>query len=267
MNTTCIYGLFDPRNPDVIMYVGKGLEERAKSHWKNFLSTKKPTVNVILHRWFEQLKTEVVEPGWRFLEENVEDWPTREKHWISYFRGLGQAGCNISAGGDGSRDHEFGRKMGKLNGGIAFRRAWKEDRERMYKLSLTNLKHTYEIASAGGRASGGKAFKRLWETDRERMLLTAKKASDTSKAMGSLGASKAGKIGGKIVHQLHPNLASENGKKRMRIHPNPATPESCSRAGLIGSHNRWHVNTNNPNPKCVHCRPEFFDLWEGGFQC
>jgi hypothetical protein len=67
-----IYGLFGPRFPGVIMYVGKGFEKRAQYHWRFYLR-KGAAVNSLLRAWFDRLKSVNIKPSYRFLEENVEN--------------------------------------------------------------------------------------------------------------------------------------------------------------------------------------------------
>jgi hypothetical protein len=97
---TAIYGLFDSRTPDVIMYVGKGLAGRAAKHWKNFLKHDN-AVSGRLTRWLRELRSAGVEPAWRFLEENVsaDAWQDRERFWIAYWRERNSNLCNVTDGG------------------------------------------------------------------------------------------------------------------------------------------------------------------------
>jgi len=101
---TCIYGLFDPRSPDVVMYVGKGGEKRAAHHWKEFLA-KGTAENAKQRSWFEKLQTEGIEPGWKFLEENVVDWERAEKKWIIYWQLNNPNLCNVRSGGNQVSQH------------------------------------------------------------------------------------------------------------------------------------------------------------------
>lgn len=96
---TNIYALYDPRIPDLPFYVGKGLVERAKSHWKAF-QRKGGVMNAALHRWFESLKRDGVAPIWQFLEENVANWQEAEKDWIAAARRVNGQLCNVADGGN-----------------------------------------------------------------------------------------------------------------------------------------------------------------------
>jgi hypothetical protein len=101
MKTTAIYGLFDPREPEVIFYVGKGLARRAACHWKNFRKYG-DAVSGNLRRRFESLQATGVEPGWRFLEDNVslDGWEEREDFWILHWREKNPQLCNVLLGGN-----------------------------------------------------------------------------------------------------------------------------------------------------------------------
>lgn len=43
-------------------------------------------------------------------------------------------------------------------------------------------------------------------------------------------------------------------RKRNSIYGNPATPESCSKAGHISGHLRWHISRGIVNPNCDLCQ-------------
>src|SRR5579862_5194402 len=96
---TCIYGLYDPRYPFTICYVGKGLAKRAQSHWKFFLRTGK-AVNARMRNGFERLKAEGITPAWRFLEEDVLDWEVAERAWIYFWRIFNRDLWNVADGGN-----------------------------------------------------------------------------------------------------------------------------------------------------------------------
>jgi hypothetical protein len=95
----------------MIMYVGKGLRQRAEKHWRCFLKTRK-TCNALLRRWFELLKASKVEPRWRFLEENIsnENWKERERHHVAVWKIVNSELCNLLEGGNEWPIH--GTKLG-----------------------------------------------------------------------------------------------------------------------------------------------------------
>jgi hypothetical protein len=99
MKTTAIYGLYDPRRPRTIRYVGKGLARRAKEHWKEFLRSGY-TVNKRLLAWFKELQAAGVAPCWRFLETGLRNWVRREQFWIAYWRRRNPELCNVLDGGN-----------------------------------------------------------------------------------------------------------------------------------------------------------------------
>jgi hypothetical protein len=73
-----------------------------------------------------------------------------------------------------------------------------------------------------------------------------------------------GRIGGRRLHEIHPEMAAQIGRKNAenghlaRI----ATPESCANGGRISGrivgpkvcHVRWHVNRGISNPACALCQ-------------
>jgi hypothetical protein len=107
VNTTAIYGLFDPRRPRVICYVGKGPARRAESHWRNFVKYGEAVVERKLENkrtlaGFVALRTAGVQPRWRYLETNVplRHWKSREKFWVAYWRKRNPNLWNVSDGGN-----------------------------------------------------------------------------------------------------------------------------------------------------------------------
>ena len=99
--TTNIYGLYDPQEPDLMMYVGKGRgADPAVAHWRNFLKTGR-AVSGRLRRWFEKLEADGVKPQFRILETvPLSDWEAAEKKWIAYWRERNLDLCNVLDGGN-----------------------------------------------------------------------------------------------------------------------------------------------------------------------
>lgn len=180
---TCIYCLYDPRDPQQIpMYVGKGNKNRAKGHWSKFLR-REIAVNGLLRRWFEKLKLENIEPAWKFLEENVIDWQKAEQNWISCMRVVNPNLCNVADGGNAWPLQIFHRfedlsKAGKIGGGVRFKQLWKSDPDKMKEFSMK-----------GAQKGGNNSFK-----------------ADLTRAR------KSGCIGGTHTKKLYPELAAKSGK-------------------------------------------------------
>ncbi|MHB8501506.1 MAG: hypothetical protein ACYDHE_11250 [Candidatus Acidiferrales bacterium] len=129
MKLASIYGLFDPRSPDTIMYVGKGGENRANGHWKIFTQHQRKEGARLTH-WFEKLQSENITPGWRFLQENVKDWQMAERKWIHYWRFENPELCNVADGGN--EPHRNSAQIGGfVNGGKGLRKAWELHRDKM----------------------------------------------------------------------------------------------------------------------------------------
>lgn len=250
---TNIYGLFDPRQPDVVMYVGKGNERRVTFHWQEFINHRKASNGLLLH-WFNQLQADGVRPEWRFLEV-VDDaaWEGAEIKWIAYWREHNPKLCNLAKGGNSPAgkgiiknydvvkalypDHfskmgKLGGHKGGLKGGPA------------YHVKYRGTKKYFEDASKGGQISyaihtdawnrgaakaghkvGSANLKHAWAHKRDVMINNQRAA-----------ASRGGKIGGKRMHALHPGL--------------------ISRAMFAAMHIRWHVKRNKPNPTCWLCQTE-----------
>jgi len=99
-----IYCLKDPRDLSV-RYVGKtvDLERRYCDHMRN------NDPNKAKRDWIQELKRAGKEPIMSVLELcNPEDWPEREKFWISYGIKAGWGLTNIASGG-GKRGERYER--------------------------------------------------------------------------------------------------------------------------------------------------------------
>lgn len=141
MPTSSIYGLFDPRFPDVMFYVGKGTLKRVESHWK-FFSRNGRAVNRLLARKFEALASDGVQPSYRWLEENVVDWQSAERKWIAYWREINPDLCNVADGGN-SWPLDSSRLGGMIGGRVNAAKPG-------YFASISNLAST-EARSAGAK--------------------------------------------------------------------------------------------------------------------
>jgi hypothetical protein len=257
---TAIYGLFDPRNPEVVMYVGKGLSQRASQHWKDFLS-KGMTTNAPLRLWFNKLRSEGVELGWCFLEENLVDWENAERKWIAYWREKNPELCNVAPGGN-----SFSLESSRLGG---FTKA------KLYPNAGRDLglKHGYK--GSLGKSVGG----------RKTHQLHPNLAFENGKKGGLVGGHRVHELHpemahqcGKLVHRLHPTLASENGHRTHELHKDDANygelkargtrrmnelyPQMAKEAGKMGGkiggpaacHKRWHLDRGIINPNCKLCQ-------------
>lgn len=95
---TAIYILFDPRQPEVIRYVGKAIKpkERLGTHRGPNRGNHSPVAH-----WSRKLAKEGISPEMRVIEW-TEDWEAAETKWIAHYHSLGAPLLNIEAGGLGS---------------------------------------------------------------------------------------------------------------------------------------------------------------------
>jgi len=230
MEFTSIYGLFDPRTPDVIMYVGKGLEKRARSHWKEF-SRGSATKNYFLRYWLFKLKGEGIVPGWKFLEENVpvDIWSDREKFWIAYWRERNSNLCNIFEGGNAPPESSAhlggligGKRCHELHPGLASRNGKR-------RMELHGNPATFETCSAGGRI-GSKRIQELYPSLHRDVLIKRHKEDPGF-------AKKIGKEGMRRARELYP--------EKMK--------SACKLGGVATCHLRWHIRRGIWNPECSLC--------------
>lgn len=215
-----IYGLFDPRSPDMVMYVGKGGEKRALSHWKRFVS-RGEAQNALQRRWFAQLLTDRVLPVWRFLEENVVDWQAAERKWIAYWREKNPGLCNVADGGNAYPQ----------NAGIVGARI-------MHQLYPDIMKKVNSIVHKKG--SDGKSI--------------------LAKRRGQLGGSISGpKNARKMRLHLTFEILSKGGKKGGGTHNMSIKAKQRQRIGSqaamrVTCHKRWHVSRGIKNQNCKLCQ-------------
>jgi general stress protein YciG len=132
---------------------------------------------------------------------------------------------------------------------------------------------TAQEKSAFGRANGRKGWLAMQNkvTPAERLAISSKGGRRAHQLHPRL-ASENGRKGGRRVRELHPGLARENGLRAQALYPNLArdtcrarmarmTPEQRSagarKAGSVGgpirAHNRWHIARGIVNPKCRLC--------------
>jgi len=220
--STQIYGLCDPCTPDVVMYVGKGLPQRAASHWKRF-TRNGGAVNVLLRRWLESLQG--VAPLHLIIEIcPVENWEDRERFWVARWRGLNSNLCNVADGGNAwsiGASGLGGRRRQELHPDLSAQTG-----RRVHELHP-------ELAVQAGRRRHELHPELNAQNGRRVHELHPELATQNGRKYGSIG----GSIGGRRSHALHPELAVQRGR--------------------IRAHRRWHLALGVVNPKCALCYESF----------
>jgi len=102
--TTNIYGLVDPRDIDLVRYIGKAnnVEERFNGHLKEY--HKCETIKKINKKvnWFKSLKKQNLVPELVFIESvPMDNWQEMERHYIKLYKSFGARLVNSTEGGDG----------------------------------------------------------------------------------------------------------------------------------------------------------------------
>ena len=99
MSMVTIYGLFDPRRPALIMYVGQSINPYRRLHQHR---TRK-TGNVRLTRWITHLQLENYQiEMWPLEVVSRSEMEQAERHWIAHWREQNPALLNMSDGGEHS---------------------------------------------------------------------------------------------------------------------------------------------------------------------
>jgi uncharacterized Zn finger protein (UPF0148 family) len=97
-----IYGLFDPRCPDVIWYVGKTNNHRTRLqyHRKDALCVERPTP---VQKWIRRLHAEGVKIGLRLLADcPFSEWKFKEREMVALYRTKNLLLLNKLDGGNGT---------------------------------------------------------------------------------------------------------------------------------------------------------------------
>lgn len=134
MDQTYIYGLYDPRNPDLIRYIGKANnpDKRLREH----LGTRGLRVKSKKNSWIKSLLNQGVVPIIKVLEVvPLEKWEEAECRWVKEQRGLyPESLTNGTDGGMGGVNpiEETRRKISESNKG----KILSEEARRALSLSL-----------------------------------------------------------------------------------------------------------------------------------
>lgn len=251
MNLTSIYGLYDPRNSAMIMYVGKGNEKRARSHWREYVNHGR-AVNALVRIWFDKLRLEDVSPSYRMLDLVIpaSDWQWWEKFYISLWRDRNPDLCNVSSGGNywpltTERRREIGRVNGKLYGAVGGHRL-KELYPNLARECGMSIKsqaaltaaRTHEHQVAAGRSGG--------------FALASSCDPKERKAWGSKGAAGLRKKYSKEQLSRWAKKGSENGGGWAAMHRNFSKYQVRS-FGSKGAHVLWHVKRGITKEGCQFC--------------
>lgn len=103
--------------------------------------------------------------------------------------------------------------------------------------------YAYEDRAAATRVASRAGRARWRKANPEQAFLNSSKA-------GKLGGPKGGRLGGKRVRELYPNMAEENGHRQGLIN---AENGHLRLVGDKGRHTRWHVARGKVDPTCVSC--------------
>ena len=139
-----IYGLFDPREPEHIRYIGKTNKNRLYSRMFMHKKTVKYENDNNNHRinWMKKLHNANIEFQYIILEECFSyNWKEKEQYWIKKSKEEGHILTNSTAGGDGCVEPtpELRKKLSeshrgnKARLGIPCTKEYKEKLSKLYK--------------------------------------------------------------------------------------------------------------------------------------
>lgn len=163
-----IYALVDPREPEIVRYVGKAwnVEIRRRQH----LSATHLAANTYKDRWIKKLLRAGVEPQVIIIECVLRAmWGDRERYWIAHYRRLGSRLTNSTRGGAGVCDpsNEVRKKMSRSHKGqIAHNKGKPTPKHIIEKLSKSHIGQagywTGRKLSTEHRRKLSEAHKKAW---------------------------------------------------------------------------------------------------------
>lgn len=102
MNTSFIYGLYDPRDPEIVRYIGKANDARGRLRLHIAEALKSSRRKTYKLDWIRSLLRCGVEPRLRIIESTTnKTWRERERYWIKEFRERNHPLTNGTDGGEG----------------------------------------------------------------------------------------------------------------------------------------------------------------------
>jgi hypothetical protein len=152
MAESAIYILFDPREAELVRYVGK-TDVSIRTRLAQHLQQARSGIQSYRCKWIRSLLCVGQQPRIRLIESvSKEIWQTRERFWIRYFRDAGHPLTNGSAGGDG-------------NDSASWKAIW--DRAGMRERQSVALSRY--LQSESGRRQRSETSKRRWSDPAERI--------------------------------------------------------------------------------------------------
>lgn len=98
-----IYGLYDPRQPEIMMYIGKTNNPYSRLHYHRKDAKYHASNPTPVWKWILGIQAEGIEPHFRVLEECIfSRWKEREIAFIALWREKNSKLLNRLAGGNGS---------------------------------------------------------------------------------------------------------------------------------------------------------------------
>ncbi len=281
---TSIYELFDPRTPEVAVYVGK--TRRPRERYAGHL---KYPCNNGLRCLVEDLKQVGLKPGFRIIE-TVDDlrWEEREKFWIASRRLLNPSLLNILDGGNQFPD-DVSARGGRL-GGLKRKgkTPWnktikvKKARQRIFVFPIghvTGGRHWTRVHPEKMRPLRGKdhpMFGRVYsdeeratqsaklkgrpQSEETRMRMKVAQSNPLQRALNSMTVTKAlsnpevrARIRRGVRAAFTPEFLEHRRESQRRYAQTPEGRERGRRAGAIANHLRWHVRREKYNLACSLC--------------
>ncbi len=174
-----IYALVDPREPNKYRYVGK-TENMVARMYSHLVDSRKDWKKYHRANWIRKLLSVGIKPEFVVLETVGQEWPERERHWISRLRSEGHDLTNSVDGGGG-----------KIPGKTGYKHT-AEVRELLSSLQKGKPK-AEDVREKISAALKGRKLPARSDEHRKKLAasLTGKKASEEAKA--KMSAAKAGK--------------------------------------------------------------------------
>lgn len=102
-----IYTLHDPRDPDVVRYVGWATDTRRRFN-QHISDARANRDQTYCGRWKRTLLVEGILPVLTIVESGSgSGWGSAESKWVAHFKSLGHRLTNLTDGGDGTRGYQW----------------------------------------------------------------------------------------------------------------------------------------------------------------
>lgn len=101
-NEISIYKLYDPREPNIVRYIGKTVKKLSNRLQEHITESKGFLNNTYKNRWIKSLLNNNIFPKIELVEiATADNWQEREKYLIAFYKTFTNKLTNLAEGGEG----------------------------------------------------------------------------------------------------------------------------------------------------------------------